>query len=586
VPARQAQCQGGPDNPASQTEKSGSPSYQAAQNYDSYDCFAAGCHSGYGDIVPHLSPDESNVRLEGEPPEPENFDANLPGDEPSSREIPARTTEAPQSPPAHDGFVRGEEASQAIPPRGYFSPGYPHPGYMHPSYGYSYTEVDGARFGAEELAEITEQQAADEAAAEEALIAEAVVPSADPHATSVGDSPIEEALAEEGFEDSVASEVLQEEPLEEEGWAEATLEEEPVARTATEDLSQEYTRYDDTYGFDSEWYGPYDATKVDPQPVAESQAANEVAMPASLPADYTLTSQYEDLIAEVDPAPAIESDSKPLVDYGPAELEVDVATVVKSSADDEDAAFEAAIHETHEDGFNPETQGSEKFQSNEYVTKPGSTEKLPSIDKEISDASRTFPWDYVYRLELGDLNADAPRIPYAPGKQAPNMAVEDARSVKLASEAYGLEDAAPAAENDPALPAGADFDPAALISRAERRLGQFDGRKLLIDTAWLSRTLTPMELTRLLLAATPVAERESITVLIPQPKVVDIQPLKPEMDSDEALRELALMLDDAGRALQMLSRHVESFAAAGSPATATGEITPLQSRIPAESETR
>jgi hypothetical protein len=580
VPVRQAQCQGGLDKPARMAEKSGSPSYQAAQTYEGYDCFASGCHSGYGDILPDLSRDESNVREEGLPPEPVNVDADLPGDEPSHREIPARTTQAPQPPVSFEGFTRGDAAPQMTPPRGYFSPGYPHPGYMHPNYGYSHTEP------ADDSEGLTEQQVAAEAAAEEALAQKAVTQSADPQFNKVAKSVLVEAWEEEGFgEDTLASEAAEEE----------SLEEEPVAKPATEDLSQEYARYDDTYGYDSEWYGPYDATKVVPQPVAEVQEAERRETASTLPADYTLTSQYEDRSEECDPAPEFEADEEPIVDYGPAELEVDATTAVSPSADDEDAAFEAAIADSHDDWFYRETYGyGPRYDYDAYgyedfpaaqsagKSKPG-TEPVWTI---LSAASKTFPWDYLYRLELGirgleDLPSTASvRIPYAPEMSGKS---NDSDLFGLMAEA---DADAEAAEDDPAVPASADFDPSALISEAAEKLSQIDSQEILANIGWWSRTLTPMELARLALEATPVAKRNHLIVLIPQPKVVEIKPFQVAMDPEGALRELALMLDGAGQALQMLSRRVEAYADATSPMHATDEIGPLQSRNPASSETR
>jgi hypothetical protein len=579
VPARQAQCQGGLDNPAQQAEKSGSPSYQAAQLYDSYDCFATGCHSGYGDVLPDLSSDESNVREEGLPPEPANVDADLPGDQPSRREIPASATKAPQAASPYEGFTRGDEAPQSTPPRGYFSPGYPHPGYMHPNYGYSHTEVDGDWYNtstsSEDSEELTEQQVAAEAAAEEALARKAVSRSAAPQFNKVARSVLVEALKEEGFgEDTLASEVLEEEALEEES----------VAKTAAEDLSQEYARYDDTYGYNSEWFGPYDATKVVPTPVAEEQAAVDPETESSLPADYTLTSQYEDHSAEVDPAPVFEADDELIVDYGPAEMEVDATTA--ADADDEDAAFEAAIADSDDEWFYRERYGYgprydyDLYGYEEFPAEPAVKANLPVMAKELSEARQTFPWDYVYQMELGDLIANATsanaQVPFAPiNADLSNLAADDS-----ADEREDLE------KIDPAVPVSSDFDPSAVISEAGKKLGQIDSREIMSNIGWLSRTLTPMELARLALAATPVAERDHITVLIPQPKVVEIKPLVSAIDPDVALRELALMLDDVGQALQMLSRRVEAYADATSPRPAAGEVTPLQSRNPADSETR
>lgn len=581
VPARQAHCQGGLDKPASLAEKSGSPSYQAAQTYDSYDCFSTGCHSGYGDILPDLSADESNVREEGAPPEPENVDADLPGDQPSQREIPVGATKAPQSPSHDDGFTRGDGAPATTPPRGYFSPGYPHPGYMHPNYGYSHTEIEPSEG-------LTEQRVAEEAAAEEALAEQAVAKSAEPQFNKVAKSVLVEALDEEGFgEDTLASESMQTE----------TLEEEPVAQASTEDLSQEYARYDDTYGFDSEWYGPYDATKVVPQPVAEELDAEQPETAASLPADYTLTSQYEDRIQEVDPAPEFEADDEPIVDYGPAELEVDATTAASPAGDDEDAAFEAAIADSNDDWFYRETYGYgprydydlygyEDFPAAKMVRK--SDDSADRLWKMISAASKNFPWNNVYRLELGIrevVNSPAAarvQIPYAPDR---NTTDESDLTYLIADSEVKASEEEPVAD-DPAVPASADFDPSAVVSKAGEKISQIDSQEVLSNLGWWSRTLTPMELARLALEATPVAEHDHLTVLIPQPKVVQIKPFQVALDSEGALRELAVMLNRAGQALQMLSVQVEAYADATSPMHAAGVVAPLQSRNPANSETR
>jgi hypothetical protein len=314
----------------------------------------------------------------------------------------------------------------------------------------------------------------------------------------------------------------------------------------------------------------------------------------------------EELIEEVDPAPSFvetevgtppEPDAE-LVDFGPAEMEIDLEVsyintdkseaAYDESADDEDAATEAAVREAHDDWFYRETYGYgprydyDLYGYEEYITDQSNTGRELAGDSAASAEIASlpegaFPWDYVYRLELGEIADDldsSPRtaqIPFAPAKQA-----------KYGPLKLTVEEPTPA-EHDPSLPASSDFDPAALISSAKGIAQELTTRQVL---TYLHK-LTPMELARMALAAAPDCSRPARSVLVspksssPQAKLTDLR-----SEPSASLRELAMFLDDAGQALLMLSHRVEALADATSTVNPAGPVTPLQSRIPADVETR